>query len=308
MATPPSPPAAPNRLTMTDTVYVTTADAMMDWFAEDMADEFDAFGDEVVTEAASYFLANSSSSVSVGTGTKNFTIEAAKAFRAGQWVEAHDAADPATNYMLGQVTSYDTGTGALVLSVPANGYFGSGTKTDWDIYLGGKPAPSPDALPSLSANAGKVLAVNSGASAAEWINHGGELIQTASPSAASSVSFTSISTGFADLILMYSLTSSAAANLRVEVSTDGSSWSTALAFTSSTTTRRVGGVRFDGRNYDYGGGYLTYAENATPSLSVSLNGASGGLISWCCPSGIKAIRITPASGTITGTVSLYGRR
>ncbi|RZJ43752.1 MAG: hypothetical protein EON87_11525 [Brevundimonas sp.] len=81
---------------------------------------------------AALFLATSTTSNAIGTGTKTFTTQSGKAFVAGQFVQVSDQANPA-NYMLGQVSSY-SGT-SLVVEVSSVG--GSGTKTAWNIALSG---------------------------------------------------------------------------------------------------------------------------------------------------------------------------
>lgn len=304
MATPPSPPAAPNRLTDTDTEFVTKADAMMDWFADDLATEFEAFGDEVVTEAADWFRANSTTSVAIGSGTKSFTIEVAKAFQAGQYVSAHDAADPTTNYMIGQVTSYNAGTGALVISVGAATTYGSGTKTDWDIYLSGPQGPA-GSLPSRTGNAGKVLAVNAGESAEEWVEDGWEQIgATLSPSGAASASFTAIPTTYSDLLVIFSLSSSSTGALRPEISPDSSTWAQGQAITGSTTSTRYGAIHVPGYNYDYGVMYGAGGTNASPNTTTGVAYP----FNWAITGGIDGLRIVSSGGNITGTVKLYGRR
>lgn len=73
----------------------------------------------------------SSTSNSIGTGAKTFTVTAGKSWVAGMWVLIADTADPATNYMAGAITSY-SGT-SLVVSVSVTG--GSGTKTAWTISM-----------------------------------------------------------------------------------------------------------------------------------------------------------------------------
>lgn len=75
----------------------------------------------------------SASSVLIGSGSKSFTVTAGKSFVPGMWLSLADTADPSTNSMVGQVTSY--GGTALVVNVPTNAFFGSGTKTAWTISL-----------------------------------------------------------------------------------------------------------------------------------------------------------------------------
>lgn len=81
-------------------------------------------------------VATSSSSVAVGSGSKTFTVGAGKSFTAGLFVTAARTSDPSATYMAGQVTAYSGGD--LTISVPADGYAGTGTFTDWTIGLGGR--------------------------------------------------------------------------------------------------------------------------------------------------------------------------
>lgn len=83
--------------------------------------------------------ATSASSVAIGAGTKNFTITTGKQFLGGMYVILADAAAPSTNAMVGQVTSYNPTTGALVVEVLY--VRGSGTIASWLISLS---APVPD--------------------------------------------------------------------------------------------------------------------------------------------------------------------
>lgn len=87
--------------------------------------------DRVVAAASTAGLTTvSTSSVAIGAGTKNFTVETGKGFVSGVGIKIIDAANSA-NYMVGSVTSYNTGTGALVVDVEYVG--GSGTKSSWNI-------------------------------------------------------------------------------------------------------------------------------------------------------------------------------
>lgn len=91
---------------------------------------------EEVDDVATAFTLNatnstSTSSVSIGTGTKNYTVQTSKSYVKGMFVIAADNAAPSTNYNYGQVLSYDTGTGALSIDVTNSA--GTGTKTSWII-------------------------------------------------------------------------------------------------------------------------------------------------------------------------------
>jgi len=79
--------------------------------------------------------AASTTSLTIGTGSKTLTIPAGKAFQAGQWVLIQETSNSA-NQMLGQITAY--GSTSLTVNVTATG--GSGTHTDWTIVLTNSPA------------------------------------------------------------------------------------------------------------------------------------------------------------------------
>jgi len=85
-----------------------------------------------VAEAGTY--ATSTTSLSIGTGTKSPTIQTGKNFVVGMSVLITDAAD-ATNWMTGDVTAYNSGTGAMTVEVVAVN--GSGTKASWKVALTG---------------------------------------------------------------------------------------------------------------------------------------------------------------------------
>ena len=78
------------------------------------------------------YNATSTSSVAIGTGAKTLTVETGKGFVPGQMLMVARTSSP-SNYMTGQVTSYDAGTGALVLNVVI--FAGSGTYTGWSISV-----------------------------------------------------------------------------------------------------------------------------------------------------------------------------
>lgn len=75
----------------------------------------------------------STTSNTIGTGSKAFTVETGKSYFAGQSVTIAHTAAP-TNRMFAVVDSYNSGTGALVVTSQA--FEGSGTFTDWTITLG----------------------------------------------------------------------------------------------------------------------------------------------------------------------------
>jgi len=84
---------------------------------------------------AAALTATSSTSVAVGSGAKSFTASTGKSLIAGQVVAAVRTSAPSTYQMFGTVTSYNSGTGALVLNITDT--VGSGTYSDWTIVPAG---------------------------------------------------------------------------------------------------------------------------------------------------------------------------
>lgn len=80
------------------------------------------------------FTGTSTTSVAIATGSKSFTANLNKLWIAGSFLTLDSSANSA-NYMHGAVTSYNSGTGALVMNVLDIG--GSGTLADWNISLSG---------------------------------------------------------------------------------------------------------------------------------------------------------------------------
>lgn len=87
------------------------------------------------TSVSLTYATTSATSFAIGTGSKAFTVDADLDYHAGDWVSIVSRAAPTVDYMIGQVTAY-TGT-TLTVNVTVTG--GSGTKTDWDINLAGRP-------------------------------------------------------------------------------------------------------------------------------------------------------------------------
>ena len=79
--------------------------------------------------------ATSATVLTVGTGSKSLTVQSGKLFTGGVPVMIALATNPATVWMYGQVSSYDAGTGALIVSVTAT--LGSGSSGNWSVFLVG---------------------------------------------------------------------------------------------------------------------------------------------------------------------------
>ena len=102
--------------------------------------------------------ATSTTSLSVGSGSKSPTLaQTGKDFAIGQPVRIARTSAPATTWMQGVITAFDSGTGAMTVAVGT--FAGTGTHTDWTISLTGA-----DALPA--ATAAQVRAGTSGDTAA----------------------------------------------------------------------------------------------------------------------------------------------
>ena len=81
--------------------------------------------------------ATSTTTISVSAGSASLTIQTGKAFAVGQFVVVASTASPA-NYMAGQITGHNAGTGSLTIN--ATHINGSGSYSDWTISVVGAPA------------------------------------------------------------------------------------------------------------------------------------------------------------------------
>ena len=134
----------PNSATFADDAYPFTQ-----WMAA-LGPEIDAETARINAIGFGAYSATSATSLTVGTGSKSLTIEAGKSFAVGQPVVIASTAGP-TNYMTGQVTSYNSGTGALVVNATAIG--GSGSVAAWTISIASFVAGggvSPDSIVVLT--------------------------------------------------------------------------------------------------------------------------------------------------------------
>lgn len=91
--------------------------------------------DTAVLTAGSRLTTVSTSSVAIGTGSKNFTVETGRGFAPGMLIYA-EATGVVDQYMVGRVVSYDGDTGALQLDVLDTA--GSGTYSAWVLSLSGR--------------------------------------------------------------------------------------------------------------------------------------------------------------------------
>ena len=81
------------------------------------------------------YVTTSTSTLSVSNGTKSLTIGTGLAYTPNQDVTISLTSDPTLHHMHGPVTSYNSGTGALVVDV--QNHTGSGTFSSWTVNVGG---------------------------------------------------------------------------------------------------------------------------------------------------------------------------
>jgi len=105
-------------------------DANTQEFIDYMAALAPALNDFAETISSVATTSTSTSSVTIGTGTKNFTVETGKSYFVGMSLKI---ANTATNYMVGDVISYNSGNGALSVNVVA--ISGTGTYSSWTLTV-----------------------------------------------------------------------------------------------------------------------------------------------------------------------------
>lgn len=99
--------------------------------------------------------ATSTSSLTIGSGSKSLTLDqTGKNFATSQWVTITDSSNPATNWMVGPITAFNSGTGAITVNVVYTN--GSGTISSWAITQ----ASPYSGMPDQSSAAGKTLSTN----------------------------------------------------------------------------------------------------------------------------------------------------
>ena len=118
-------PAVPLRSDAPAT-FVTKADAFLGALNQ-FATEVDAVGVALTLGATN---STSVTSLLIGVGSKSLTVQTGKSYVAGMTLKIASTASP-SNWMLGDITSYVTGTGALVINITS--ILGSGTVAAWTV-------------------------------------------------------------------------------------------------------------------------------------------------------------------------------
>ncbi len=94
-------------------------------------------------DAGKALKSSSTTSVTVGAGSKSFTLDAARPWAVGANIKATSAAD-VTKWMFGTIESYD---GNLALTITVDLTNGSGSAADWEIIVQGPRGPSGSGVP-----------------------------------------------------------------------------------------------------------------------------------------------------------------
>ena len=119
-----APPAAPRR--SAPSTFSTLADAFIAWFAG-FVTQLNAV---VLAMNWNALTSTSTTSDTIAVGSTSLTVGVSKSYLPGHTVKIARTSSP-SNWMHGDVTSYNSGTGALVVNVLD--ILGSGTFTDWTI-------------------------------------------------------------------------------------------------------------------------------------------------------------------------------
>ena len=173
--------------------FVTKADAFLGALNL-FATEVDAVGVALTLGATN---STSVTSLLIGVGSKSLTVQTGKSYVAGMTLKIASTASP-SNWMLGDITSYVTGTGALVINITS--ILGSGTVAAWTVSQsapGGAAAGANSDITSLLALNTSVLNIGSGQFYKDALGNVG--IGTSSPTAVLQIASDATGTDFRSL-------------------------------------------------------------------------------------------------------------
>ena len=112
-----------------------------DFIGENYATSLPLFFQDVAQHYGQFYTATSTTSISVGTGTRSLTVQTGKPFAIGQPVRIVRTADPVGVVMDGTLTAFTSSTGAMTVLV-AGTPTGSGSYSDWTISVLGGIGPT----------------------------------------------------------------------------------------------------------------------------------------------------------------------
>lgn len=134
-------PDPPIRGTDTGAVFSAKTAAFLEAL-QPWTDELNALAVAIVLQnSAANFSSTSTTSITIGAGSKAFTVQSSKLYLPGQWLNIASLANPTTRVMYGPITSYDVNTGALVVDVQSI-IGGGAVAADWQITPSGPIGPS----------------------------------------------------------------------------------------------------------------------------------------------------------------------
>lgn len=160
----PTPPSRSD----TEADFDTRADAFLGAFPTLVSEINTVIGQIPTVVNGIDYNGTSTTSVAIGTGSKSFTTQTGKNFQIGQSVRVAYTTTP-TNYMDGQITAYNTSTGALTVNVASVG--GAGTYAAWTISLA---VSSGGYLSSAGGSLSGSLAVTGAVTATDRFNPGND--------------------------------------------------------------------------------------------------------------------------------------
>lgn len=261
--------------------------------------------------AASYAAAltsTSTTSLTIGTGTKVFTTQASKGYAAGQFFSAISAANSA-NFMHGTVTSYSGTT--LTTNVTDIG--GSGTLADWNLSISG----SQGSTGAMGLSGSWVYLSTVTASGATSADIETTLDGTYDTYIIDAVEVT-VGTNGQDLYAQQKIggtyQTSGYIDHTIQSSSVSSSYSGITAGTPTLVTSMTNGAN-DCANFQI---IIKHPNSTTKSKVVRsvgvFGGSSGGQVKFVDSvhvyntgtAAVTGIRIIAASGTVSGTFRLYG--
>lgn len=282
------------------------------------------------------YSATSSTSLSISTGSKSLTIETGKSFAIGQPVLIASTANPA-HWMHGQVTAYDSGTGALTVTVGT--ISGSGTVAAWSVsvtavVLAAAPSLTQRTITSadtlISSDQGKLvncsgtftLAVTAAATLGNgwwcYVRNTGTGTITLDPNGAETVDGVATGPVAGTILLACNGTSFTAIKIggfdTIQLLTSGTSWTAPLGVRRA-RVRGVGGGGGGGRSSDMaagspgaGGGYFEGIYTLSPGTAYTYAiGAAGVGASTAGTSGTNGGTTTITIGGTTLTANGGGK-
>jgi hypothetical protein len=234
------------------------------------------------------------------------------------------AAGPTTYPGAGIAVSTGTGWGTSLTDPldPSHGGTGQSSYTNGQLLIGNTTG---NTLAKATLTAGSGITITNGAGSIT-IGANYELVSTASPSGASEVVFTGLTSTYSHYIIVIELASTGNATFRCQLSVNNGSSYAASFYYSNLVTMYNGSVTCaaasgSGQAYiDLGTGGSGYIKFTSPgntgstdqdygqTLYSEINGITTtkyigmGRYTYAA----NAIRIYPASGTITGSIKLYG--